>query len=185
MSPKRRTLQGHYAGFVSRGLALVIDYLVLTLCIFIIGWFAGSLENLLLSIQIINLQWITDVVRLVTSITFTILFTYVYFSFFWFLTGQTIGNAIMGIRVIRKDGRRVTLLRSLLRLIGYLISLCLGGIGFLWALGEDKRRGWHDILAGTIVIYSWEALPDERFLSMQENSRHSIKFRRHMQLPNQ
>ena len=182
---KPLTLQGHYAGFLSRTLALIIDYLVLAFALFIIGWFTSSLENLLLSLRLISIQWITDVYRLVSSLAFAILFIYMYFGFFWYLTGQTIGNAVMGIRVIRKDGSRVNLLYSLLRLVGYLISLVFFGIGFLWVLGEHKRRGWHDLIAGTIVIYAWEAIPDEQYLSMIEKSHRSLRFKKHLQLPSE
>jgi uncharacterized RDD family membrane protein YckC len=31
-------------------------------------------------------------------------------------------------------------------------------------LVDDRRRAWHDRLAGTAVVHSWRARPDEAFL---------------------
>jgi uncharacterized RDD family membrane protein YckC len=50
-------------------------------------------------------------------------------------------------------------------LIGYLLGFVSLGFGFLWILVSDRRQGWHDLLAGTYVIYTWAARPDERFLA--------------------
>jgi uncharacterized RDD family membrane protein YckC len=45
---------------------------------------------------------------------------------------------------------------ALRRFIGYFISGILF-LGFLWVLLDSRRQGWHDKIAGTFVIYSWEA----------------------------
>jgi alpha-D-ribose 1-methylphosphonate 5-triphosphate synthase subunit PhnG len=38
------------------------------------------------------------------------------------------------------------------------------GLGFLWVLGEDRRRAWHDRIAHTYVLYVWDARYEENFL---------------------
>ena len=81
----------------------------------------------------------------------------VYALFFWGTTGQTPGKAVMGIRVVRFDGKPMTLWTSVRRIAGYGLSLAAVGIGFLVILADDRRRGWHDKIAGTCVIYSWKA----------------------------
>jgi uncharacterized RDD family membrane protein YckC len=30
--------------------------------------------------------------------------------------------------------------------------MLVGGLGFLWALWDNKQQGWHDKLAGTLVV---------------------------------
>ncbi len=57
-------------------------------------------------------------------------------------------------RVLRKDGTRVRLGNALRRQIGYWIS-GIFYLGFLWILFDNKRQGFHDKIAGTIVTYSW------------------------------
>ena len=177
-------LIGHYAGFATRAIALVIDYLIILLLLFVIAWFINSLPNLF-NFQRINLRWLNSLVILVSSVAFTVVFIYGYFSIFWYLTGQTLGNAVMGIRVIRKNGRRVGFLRSLVRCIGYLLAFIPLGLGFLWVLGDDRRQGWHDKLAGTYVIYAWEARPNEGFISQEFLSRLPHRLVQYIKLPPQ
>lgn len=67
--------------------------------------------------------------------------------------GQTLGKRILGIRVIRRDGRALGYREAVLRhLVGYPLGLFSGGLGFLWALWDAGQQGWHDKLAETVVI---------------------------------
>ncbi len=74
-----------------------------------------------------------------------------YFALSTDLTGRTPGKWLMGLRVVRTGGGDVTLGKSLLRSLGYIVSLIPLGAGFLWVLVDDERRGWHDHIAGTKV----------------------------------
>jgi hypothetical protein len=60
----------------------------------------------------------------------------------------------VGLKVIRTDGTQLSVGRALLRYIGYIVSASLLSIGFLWAAFDLKRQGWHDKLAGTLVVYA-------------------------------
>lgn len=76
-----------------------------------------------------------------------------YHWYFWTRQdGQTLGKKIMNIRVIRTDGAPMTDADAILRYIGYYISGLIFGLGFLWALFDDKNQGWHDKLAKTYVV---------------------------------
>ena len=80
-------------------------------------------------------------------------FNLVYFPWFWSRGGQTPGMRLMAIRVVRDaDGGPVSLGAAILRLIGYWINNVLFYIGFAWILVDKRRRGWHDLLAGTCVV---------------------------------
>lgn len=73
---------------------------------------------------------------------------------FWFLGGATPGKFIIGARVIDfNSGNKISLRQSLLRYSGYFISFILLGFGFFWIAVDDFKRGWHDKLASTAVIY--------------------------------
>ena len=72
---------------------------------------------------------------------------------FWVLLGQTPGKLLMGVRIARTNGKRLTIGRALLRYLGYWLSAIPLGLGFLWVLVDDQRQCWHDKLADTYVIY--------------------------------
>jgi uncharacterized RDD family membrane protein YckC len=93
-----------------------------------------------------------------------LLVNYGYFIFFFSTTGQTIGKSIMGLRVVTTDGQRMGVKRSFIRTLCYALSLAPLGLGFLWVLGEDRRRAWQDKIAHTYVLYVWDARYEENFL---------------------
>ncbi len=79
--------------------------------------------------------------------------TVAYFPYFWATTGQTPGMKMMGIKVVRDvDGGPVTIGQAILRLIGYWVSGFVFYLGYIWIFIDKRRRGWHDLIAGTIVI---------------------------------
>lgn len=49
--------------------------------------------------------------------------------------------------------------RAALRTLAYLASMLPVYVGFLNILVDDRRRGWHDLLAGTVVVHSWRDYP--------------------------
>ena len=78
-----------------------------------------------------------------------------YFVGFWGSAGRTPGMWIAGVRVVREeDGGRLGFRRSLLRLAGYLVDMTTAGAGFLWAAVDRRRQGWHDKIAGSLVLRS-------------------------------
>jgi uncharacterized RDD family membrane protein YckC len=77
----------------------------------------------------------------------------IYFPFFWVRGGQTPGQRIFGIRVVRdQDGGPLSLSAAILRLIGYWVSGAVFSLGYIWVLLDKRRRGWFDLLGGTVVI---------------------------------
>lgn len=67
--------------------------------------------------------------------------------------GQSFGKRFIGIRIVRVDGSRPGYRTAVLRhLIGYPLSILCGGLGIWWALWDERQQGWHDKLAGTLVV---------------------------------
>ncbi|GBC81287.1 hypothetical protein HRbin10_00394 [bacterium HR10] len=67
--------------------------------------------------------------------------------------GQSVGMALVGIQIVRADGRPLSWGRSLLRhTLGYGLAALPLGLGFLWMLMDGQGRGWHDLLSGTRVV---------------------------------
>lgn len=164
-------LLGHYAGFVSRFMAFVVDMLTVIISVsaaiwvVVAAWSLFQLSALAGSLGVPEWPFQIDL-RLVTAVLTTGFFA-IYNLFFWATTGRTPGKALMGLRVVTTDGKRVSSLRALLRLIGYVVSALPLFLGFLWSLIDDRRQGLHDKLADTCVVYTWTARPDERFLAYQ------------------
>lgn len=74
-----------------------------------------------------------------------------YFTFFLGWSGRTPGKALLNLDVRRTDGGEMTYTRGFLRGVGYLVSLTFAGLGFLWIVFDERKRGWHDYLSGTWV----------------------------------
>ncbi len=66
--------------------------------------------------------------------------------------GQTLGKMIFGMRVVKKRGGRITVLDAFVRnVFGYTVSQILL-LGYLWAVVDGEAQGWHDKMAGTVVV---------------------------------
>jgi uncharacterized RDD family membrane protein YckC len=172
-----RTLQGQYSGFISRAIAYILDIILISFITLVTYWLSSQLLQYFLQIQVsacapiqgfdlfsITCQFSTWALNI-----FAIGFIPTYFLFFWILAGQTPGKYVLGIRVVRLNGRRMTLLSGIRRLLGYAACILSLGIGFLWVLIDDRRQGWHDKIAGTCVIYAWEARQNEQLLERLNN----------------
>ena len=142
---------GQYAGFVSRLLAFALDIgvsiglfaLAVALVSSIIGLLAGHSVN-------VNRH------GLIVEVLFGV-WGFFYFAFQWGSNGRTIGMALFGLRVVMADGRDISRWRALGRTAALPLSFLFLGLGFLMALFQHERRALHDLIAGTCVVYSYDA----------------------------
>lgn len=65
----------------------------------------------------------------------------------------TIGKLVLGLRVIRSDGKKPTYGLSFMRWVGSFFSLLPLGLGYLWVAMSPSKRAWHDYLCDTRVVY--------------------------------
>ena len=146
--PTTPLILGAYAGFATRAVAMIIDLAIDALLLTILGVTVGLLQDAVRYSEatVALLTWLQVVMGLALLSG--------YFIFGWMLAGQTVGMALMGVRVVRVDGQYVTLWVAVRRLVGLLISSILF-LGFLWVLIDDRRQGFHDKIAGTYVVYAW------------------------------
>ncbi|MEB3104033.1 RDD family protein [Paenibacillaceae bacterium T2] len=69
------------------------------------------------------------------------------------MNGQTLAKKMVGIRIVRVNGKPLPWWTMFLReAIGKTISTLILFIGFLIALGKEKKA-LHDYIAGTAVVY--------------------------------
>jgi uncharacterized RDD family membrane protein YckC len=138
------------AGFFSRFVAIAIDAVVVGVA-------------LSLSAFTVNMIWslvsISDEVRFdedwlpVIAAGIATLFAMTYHVACWRYTGSTLGKAVMGLKVVNHRGDYVSVPRGIVRFLGYSVSAVLLGAGFFWAIVDRRHRAWHDLLAGTRVVY--------------------------------
>ena len=80
----------------------------------------------------------------------------IYFTYFWSASspwpGQTIGDKVLNLRVIRTDGSDLSIVQALIRYVGLFISFIVIFIGVIWVAFDPNKQGWHDKIAGTYVI---------------------------------
>jgi uncharacterized RDD family membrane protein YckC len=59
--------------------------------------------------------------------------------------------------VVRADGKAIDPWRGVVRALVFPLSFLLFGLGFLGILVQREHRALHDLIAGTAVVYSWDA----------------------------
>jgi len=170
---KPKSMIGQYAGFISRTVAFIIDIIVVSISLLATTWFVTTTinmfkvnalrESLTANFPVIN-TLINVIYSPITASLLSLGFILLYYVFFLSLAGQTPGKAVLGIRVVPLHGSKISIWRALFRYIGYYLSALPFGLGFFWVLLDDRRMAFHDKLAGTCVIYIWDARPDETFL---------------------
>ncbi len=143
--------QGHYAGAVTRLLAFAADVGASW------GLFTLGAAALTFSIQLVTGHNFSLSDYQFASIAALVVWEFLYFSYQWSLGGRTIGMAVLGIKVVRTDGSSVGPRQAVLRTLTLPFSFLLLGLGFVGILLQRDRHALHDRLAGTAVVYSWDA----------------------------
>jgi uncharacterized RDD family membrane protein YckC len=163
----RPHLAGQPAGLVSRAVAYLIDIVAVTISFAATAWFVHSLQDFLnLGFVLVRLEpLLSPITSLGLPLSRTSLFAIGYLLFFWTFGGKTPGKAALGLRVVKAGGGRLSFVRAVFRLVGYLICILSLYVGFLWVAVDRQQRSWADLLAGTRVVYTWEARPEEEFLA--------------------
>lgn len=73
--------------------------------------------------------------------------------FFWMKYQATPGKLLFDCDVVDAcTGSPLTLAQTILRYLGYFISALPLGLGFLWIIWDKRKQGWHDKIAGTVVV---------------------------------
>jgi uncharacterized RDD family membrane protein YckC len=170
------TLLGRYAGFVTRLIAWIIDRLIVAGTVSLIIIVAQFVTNELNINQLIATEQLAQLIATIFILVVAIAVPLLYDFGFWLLAGQTPGKWVMGVRIVRTDGERLRAGNCVRRIIGYWISAILF-LGYLWVLVDNRRQGFHDKLAGTLVVYSW---PEQQRVTPVRDRVH--RFRRSRQM---
>jgi len=88
-----------------------------------------------------------------SDFVFSYVFPIVATILFWIYKSATPGKMVLSVKVLdTKTGQAPTPVQAIVRYIGYYVSLLPLGLGFFWIAFDEKKQGWHDKMAGTVVI---------------------------------
>jgi uncharacterized RDD family membrane protein YckC len=148
----RESLQGDYCGPVSRLAAFALD-VVLSYFVFTLALAAISFSVSIVVGHSVHYNRSGSVVVLAISIVWE----FVYFAYPWAATGKTPGMVVLGIRVVRADGAHAEPWRAVVRTLILPISVIFFFVSFPLVLLQRAHQAPHDLVAGTAVVYAWDA----------------------------
>jgi len=145
-----------FAGFWRRLIAFMIDNTIVTI-IFSVFCIIAATAYVFGAISSNSDAWIVDLTDPTSSFMSCLLYfviMFVYFTYFHGATGHTPGKMLLGLQVVSADGAPISFGTAFLRTVGYFISSLLFTFpfGFIWAAFDKRKQGWHDKIAGTVVI---------------------------------
>ena len=72
---------------------------------------------------------------------------------FWKFRQATPGKMLWGARIVdARTGLPPSTGQMVGRYLGYFVSTLGLGLGFVWVAFDARKQGWHDKLAGTVVV---------------------------------
>jgi len=71
----------------------------------------------------------------------------------WLWLSSTPGKMLIGAVIVdARSGGKPSLLQFVIRYLGYYVSIIPLGLGLIWVGIDPRKQGWHDKMAGTLVI---------------------------------
>lgn len=142
-----------YAGFFVRLAAYIIDVIIVGIALLAIRipiWIIamGNPDNIIVKDLIFEYS-IADIVIYVCKSLYFVLLTY--------YTGATLGKKLFCLKVVSTEGRRLTFFEVAFReTVGRFLSGLIMNIGYILIVLDKEKRGLHDFLSDTEVIYYHE-----------------------------
>ena len=134
-----------YAGFWVRTGATIIDTILIMLITFpfllsIYGWAYYDVER-------------SGIIAGPADFLITSVLPTIAVILFWLKKQATPGKMAFSATVVdSKTGKTMSVGQSIGRYFGYFVSTLPLGLGLIWVAFDRKKQGWHDKLAGTVVI---------------------------------
>lgn len=143
------TGSARYGGFWIRVLAYIVDSIVLYITFFVISLIIGIDLAMLASP---DSEAMSSATSAMPPISFVIWLIYSV-GFISSNLQATPGKLLVKLKVTDGDGQRLSVLRALGRELSKIVSTIILLIGFIMVAFTDRKRGLHDMMAGTLVSY--------------------------------
>jgi uncharacterized RDD family membrane protein YckC len=132
-----------YVGFWARVGASIIDTLLLMIvCTPLVFWYYGVD------------YWLTaEFIRGPADLLINWVLPAVVIILFWVYRQATPGKMAISARIVdAKTGGKPTTGQLIGRYLAYYVSMIVFFLGFIWVAFDPRKQGWHDKLAGTVVV---------------------------------
>ncbi|MBV8500679.1 MAG: RDD family protein [Paucibacter sp.] len=148
MDDSSTTANIKYVGFWARVGAALIDTIVVLVVFGLLGALLGVHATVSLGQSALGWSLPSGPELLVNH-----LLPAVAVVFCWLKFGATPGKRVIGAEVVdAKTLKRLSTGQALLRYVGYYVSTVPLGLGLIWVAFDSRKQGWHDKIAGTVVI---------------------------------
>jgi uncharacterized RDD family membrane protein YckC len=142
-----------YAGFWIRFVAFMLDSVAATILIAPIIYFLVGETNM----EDYNLQDPEQLAallnRLSVQMSIEALIFAVIFIMFWTFKSATPGKLLLKCSIVdAKTLGKASNSQNIIRYLGYFVSMFSLFLGFIWIAFDARKQGWHDKIAGTVVI---------------------------------
>jgi uncharacterized RDD family membrane protein YckC len=132
-----------YVGFWARvGASLIDTVLVAMVCWPLVSWVYGP--DYWMSLDLVKgpadflISWVLPAFAIVT---------------FWVYRQATPGKMAIRARIVdATTGGPPKASQLIVRYLGYFVSTIPLGLGLIWVAFDPRKQGWHDKLAGTVVV---------------------------------
>ncbi|MEQ6900036.1 RDD family protein [Nocardioides sp. YIM 152588] len=150
----RGSVSGRYAGGVSRAVAAAID-LGVVIGGFTVGvWVGRFLLDVLLGI---GTDWASGLVATLALFGWAGFYLIVTTA----VAGKTVGKALVGLKVVGRDGEPLHSGQAVVRVLMLPVSTSFFGVGLVLIVLRRDHRALHDLVARTAVVYDWGDRPAE------------------------
>ena len=168
--------QGHYAGAVSRLVAFGAD-VGASWGLYTVGVALFNAAYKLVTGSSYNLSNHQVLAVIVLSV-----WEFLYFSYQWAVGGRTIGMAVFGLQVVTTEGGPIGVRQAMVRTLALALSVALFLFAFWGIIFQRERRALDDLIAGTAVVYSWDARAARlRWIARTESTVHGADLHRQEQ----
>ena len=139
-----------YGGFWIRVVAYIVDGILLNIVFGVLGVVMGVS---LMPTRFSDMDSVEAFTSMGQLQLVSLVVTWLYFSLMESSArGATVGKMIVGLRVVTDQGNRLSFLQATGRFFAKFISALILCIGFIMVAFTDRKRGLHDIIAGTLVV---------------------------------
>jgi len=139
-----------YGGFWIRVVAYLIDGILLNIVFGIIGAIVGVS---MIPVDPTNTDPMAGMEHMGRFQLVALVVTWLYFALMESSPrGATVGKMVLGLRVVDEQGNRISFARATGRFFAKFISTIILMIGYLMVAFTERKRGLHDMIAGTLVI---------------------------------
>ena len=145
-----------YVGFWARVLAMIIDsiWISIILVLVVVAIFGGDfMEAAMSPPQDPGQMAAANAPNAGASLLVQLLLPALLVVAFWVYKSATPGKMVISAEIVdAKTLGKPSTGQLIVRYIGYYLSSLIFCLGFLWVAFDKRKQGWHDKIAGTVVI---------------------------------